>query len=97
MIKYNYKSSKVLPNMTGRRFMCVSKNSELVDTFADNFNIGRIYPEAKVDFDHENITECDKELLLISDNNIPIYIDSCDFVEIEGMNSVAVNSWIYLN
>lgn len=90
--------NRVLPNMTGRRFMCVSRNSDYVDNFDDNFTIGKIYAEALVDMDKQNDAKKEyNELLLISDNEIPIYIEQDDFVEVEGINSIVLNSWIYLN
>lgn len=88
------------PNITGRRFVCISVNEDPdeIGDWSNNFTIGETYLELKTDVHNENWTEGIENALLLQDNdNIGLYADANCFIEIEQVSEIIVNNWLYLN
>lgn len=66
-------------NVTGRKFLCVNRDSELLDQDQDHFKAGKTYVEAIVDNDVQNHTD-ENTLLLRGDHDIALYVNSEDFI-----------------
>lgn len=70
--------------MTGRIFICLTNETDMVENFHDNFEAGVQYYEAMYDSDGMNdIKPVDTYILLINKNGLPLYVDTTDFMLIE--------------
>ncbi len=85
-------------NCTGRIFICIDENNDLIDDCENSFKPGKNYLEAKVDPENNNYTTKESDdLLLIDENNMPLYVCSEGFVLIEKqINKIALQK-LWLN
>lgn len=86
------KAVYVVPNITGRIFICIDNDCEYIENFDDHFKVGEQYLEAAKGHDDKNFTtEFSNELLMLSENNIPLYTNSSNFLLIErSVNKIAI-------
>lgn len=68
------------PNLTGRFFMCLKSNDNLVDSFENSFVAGQVYKEAIIDPSGDNLSRLDNEVfLLYSEDEIVQYVNKEGF------------------
>ena len=70
-------------NLTGRIYLCIDSDNELLDNPSNNFVVGENYYEAIVDNDGENyINKGENVILLLNKDNIPLHVNADSFIEI---------------